>query len=105
MPTWRVTLVRPSGDTTLLPADEQQTLLDSAESHGVRLPHGCRTGACLNCAARLVEGRVSMPPGTALTEAHLADRVFLPCCSVPRSDCRVEVGLALGVLDVPPWTD
>jgi ferredoxin len=86
-------------------ATEDRTVLESAEDAGVHLPAGCRTGACLNCAARLHEGRISMPPGTALQPEHLEQRVFLPCCAVPRSDCVIEVGRALGVLDVAPWTD
>ncbi len=101
MPTWRIEVVGQGQ----FPATESHTLLSSAEAAGRALPHGCRTGACLNCAARLVDGRISMPPGTALTEAHLADHIILPCVAVPRSDCEIEVGQLLGVLAVAPWTD
>ena len=80
-----------------------RTFLEAVEDAGLSIPFGCRYGACLNCAARLLKGRVSMQPGTALDEAHLEARVFLPCVSEPRSDCEIEVGVAMGVLDVAPW--
>jgi ferredoxin len=97
---WRVE-VRNRGVTYEAP--EGRTFLESAEDGGVRLPFGCRYGACLNCAARLVEGHVSMQPGTALRPEHLEARVFLVCCAEPRSDCVIEVGGAMGVLPVSPW--
>lgn len=80
-----------------------RSLLEAAEDAGLRLPFGCRYGACLNCAARLHAGRISMAPGTALGADDLAAQVFLPCVSEPRSHCRIEVGDRMGVLDVPPW--
>jgi ferredoxin len=80
-----------------------RTFLEAAEDAGLRLPFGCRYGACLNCAARLLGGRVSMAPGTSLPADQLAERVFLPCVAEPRSACWIEVGDAMGVLDVAPW--
>lgn len=82
-----------------------ETLLRAAIRHGVALPRGCRVGACLTCAARLVDGHVSMPPGTAMTEAQLADDLFLPCVAVARTDLVIEVGDGVGLLPPLPWTE
>lgn len=49
-------------------------------------------------------GHVAMPPGTALAPEALAARIFLPCVAEARSDCVVEVGERLGLLEVPIWT-
>ncbi len=78
-------------------------VLDAALAAGVPMPFGCRYGSCLNCAARLLAGRVSMSPGTAIGPEALADSVFLPCAAEARSDCTIEIGGALGVLPVEPW--
>jgi len=39
-------------------ASDDETVLEAAESADVSLPFGCRTGACVSCAGRLVEGAV-----------------------------------------------
>lgn len=82
-----------------------QTVLDACEAAGIRVRSGCRYGACRTCAARLVEGRISMPPGTALTERQLQDRYFLPCVARARTDCVIEVSGSSPLLPTRPWTD
>lgn len=58
----------------------QQTLLDLAESQGVNIEFGCRTGSCGTCLTAIKSGRVqhletpgaNVPPGSCL-----------PCVAVP----------------------
>lgn len=89
----------------IVTAEPGQTVLEAMEAAGLRAPSGCRYGACRTCAGRLVEGHLSMPPGTAITDEQLEERYFLACVAVPRTDCRVELGEGRGMLPVLPWTD
>jgi ferredoxin len=82
-----------------------ETLLAAARRAGVRLPWGCGVGACRTCAARLISGRARMPPDTALTSAHLADHLVLPCVAQAASDLEIRVGTKIGLLTPLPWTD
>lgn len=85
--TWR------GGREETVPADEDETVLEAAESAGVAIPFGCRTGACGTCAGRLVEGDAShRRPPRALRSGHLRDGYVLCCIATPETDCRVEVG-------------
>jgi ferredoxin len=86
-------------------AHEGETLLMAATRAGVPLPNGCRVGACLTCAARLHEGHVALPPGSALTPAHLQQNLVLLCIAEARSDLQLEVGERVGLLPPLPWTD
>ncbi len=86
--------VRNRGRQVVRVADDR-FLLGGLEEAGLRLPFGCRFGACLSCAASLVEGRVDHSHGRAfaLREHHERDGYVLLCVSQPRSDCVIDVGL------------
>lgn len=86
-------------------AQPGQTVLGALEAAGLIVRQGCRVGACRTCTARLLDGHISMPPGTALTEAQLQQHYFLPCVAVPRTDCTIELSGREGFLPVLPWTD
>ncbi|ARV62828.1 ferredoxin [Nostocales cyanobacterium HT-58-2] len=72
---------------------ENQYILDAVEAAGLRLPVGCRYGACITCAARLIEGCVDQSKGVSLKPAHEAMGYVLLCVAYPRSDCKFEVGV------------
>ncbi|MCB9682536.1 MAG: 2Fe-2S iron-sulfur cluster binding domain-containing protein [Alphaproteobacteria bacterium] len=107
MPSYRVTLLHRDGAS--FPVGLGQTILDAAELAGVPLLAGCRTGACLTCAARLVVGKVHVPDGTALTQEMVDAHVVLPCVCTVGADCELEVGRPGRTLLHPrhlhPWTD
>jgi ferredoxin-NADP reductase len=56
--------------------DSHKTLLESAESQGVHLEHGCRSGMCGTCRTHLLEGRV--------TGNQLGKSIY-PCTAYPAS--------------------
>src|ERR1041385_4655659 len=87
----QITLV--NRDNITVAVDESEVLLDAMEEAGVRLPYGCRIGACITCAARLLEGRVDQSEGVALKPAQEAMGYVLLCIAHPLSDCRFEVGV------------
>jgi len=89
-------------------AEEHETILEAAERCRIPMDHGCRVGACRTCVARLHGGHVAMPPGTALTEEHIAADLVLPCVARARSAVLLEVHPHLGTAHgAPPlpWTD
>jgi ferredoxin len=59
-------------------AKDRQTLLQFAESQGLKPDYGCRSGACGTCETKLVKGDVDGPEGDA-------DGTILICSSTPMS--------------------
>ncbi|HEY6897432.1 MAG TPA: CDP-6-deoxy-delta-3,4-glucoseen reductase [Rhodocyclaceae bacterium] len=87
---YRVTL-KPSGHQ--YQAADNETLLQSADDAGFKLPYGCRNGACGACKAKVVEGRVALGEfaGNALSAADRDADITLLCCAKPLSDLVLEV--------------
>ena len=88
---YTVTLANRGGRSFEVDADEP--LLHSLEAQGVSLPYGCRYGGCISCAAKLLDGEVDQSAGVALNGRQLTDGYVLLCVALPRSDCRLEVGV------------
>jgi len=86
-----VTLVNRGGRTAAV--REDQSILEAFESLGEALPVGCRYGACVTCAARLVEGQVDQSRGKALKQARKDEGFVLLCIAQPRSACKLLVGV------------
>lgn len=78
---------------TVVEVAEHESILDAVEATGLRLPVGCRYGACITCAARLIEGKVEQSKAVALKPAQAAMGYVLLCVAYPRSDCKFEVGV------------
>lgn len=77
----------------MIAVEENETILDAAESVGIGLPLGCLTGACGTCVGRLIEGDVAhRRPPRALKERRIEGGYVLLCIAEPRSDCRIRVG-------------
>lgn len=72
---------------------EDQYILDAIEKTGLRLPVGCRYGACITCAARLVAGTVNQPQAVGLKPSQAAMGYVLLCIAYPQSDCKFNVGV------------
>jgi ferredoxin-NADP reductase len=56
-----------------------QTLLESAEEHGVGIPSSCRKGLCGTCKTRLVAGMVRMDVEEGLDPESKAQGFVLTC--------------------------
>ena len=68
MKTYKVELINRSNFVVEVAEDEY--ILAAVESAGLRLPVGCRYGACITCAARLVQGKVEQSQAVALKSAQ-----------------------------------
>ena len=74
-------------------AADGSTILEAAETAGIALPYGCRSGNCGSCKGKVREGNVdrgSEDP-LALTEEERAAGFLLLCGAKPRSDAIIEI--------------
>jgi ferredoxin-NADP reductase len=70
-------------------ADLTHTLLEIAESEGVAIASSCRSGVCLTCRTRLVEGDADCQ-SSVLDPDDRAGGFILPCVTWATSDCVLE---------------
>jgi len=96
---------RESTRTEQLPVQTGETILDAADTAGVGLPFGCRTGVCGTCTARLLDGEITHErPPRALKQRHRDNGYLLTCIATPSTDLRLEVGGDVhGDLVANPW--
>jgi ferredoxin-NADP reductase len=87
VPTFSVEFVR-SGRTITCTAD--QYVLDAALAAGMHLPLSCSQGMCGTCKATLLEGTVDMKHNGGIRPKEIAANKFLPCCSKPLSNLRID---------------
>jgi naphthalene 1,2-dioxygenase ferredoxin reductase component len=69
----------------------RETILDAFLREGVPISHGCRSGTCGACKARLVRGDVELASHSiyALTERDRADGLVLTCRAYARSEGEI----------------
>ena len=58
--------------------DEEDTILEIAEQEGIKLPSGCRMGACGSCKVALLEGTVNYDDEPECEPGHLFTCVAKP---------------------------
>ncbi|AKJ28221.1 2Fe-2S iron-sulfur cluster-binding protein [Caldimonas brevitalea] len=74
------------------PAAASQTLLQSAQAAGIRLPSSCRNGTCRACICKMHRGHVTYRiewPGLSADEKR--EGYILPCVAHPASALEIEV--------------
>ncbi|MDT4889845.1 NADPH oxidoreductase [compost metagenome] len=72
-----------------LPGNSAVNLLEQAEAHGLRPPHGCRQGICTGCTCQLLAGGVR-----DLRTGGLSHGPGLPirlCVSAPLGDVELDL--------------
>lgn len=73
------------GEKHMIPIDEDMTILEGIEEHGLEVLYSCRAGVCVTCAAKIHEGKID--PGFASITEDLKNEGYVLCCSAyPRSD-------------------
>lgn len=79
------------GKTTTLEVPPGENILSVAIDAGMDVPHDCKLGVCMNCAARLVSGTVDQSAGMLSDDVKDKGYVLL-CIAIPESeDVSVEV--------------
>ena len=67
------------------------TILKSAQLHGITLPYSCNTGRCGTCTARCTKGSVKMSNNEVLTDKDLQEGLVLTCTGYAGSDVNIEL--------------
>lgn len=76
-------------DGQLFQGNNQATLLEQAETAGIKMDYSCRAGFCGACKVTVKSGEVEQPEVPALSSQERAEGKVLACCCVPRSDLEI----------------
>lgn len=74
------------GETYDLVVGENQSILQAALQHGIKLPYSCRDGICSACTAFCKNGKVEMVKNDVLTDLDLSLGLVLTCTGHPVGD-------------------
>jgi CDP-4-dehydro-6-deoxyglucose reductase len=94
-------VVQPSGH--VFEAEPSETLLDAGLRAGLNLDHGCATGGCGDCRARLIDGQTTpvRHADFAFSERERRDGAFLLCSHRATSDLVIEAHESSGPAEMP----
>lgn len=91
MKTYQIELL--NRDSFTLEIAEDRYILEAVEQAGLPLPVGCRYGACITCAAKLISGKVDQLQAVCLKPEQIKAGYVLLCIAHARSHCQFEVGV------------
>ena len=96
---YQVTL-KTSGKQFTVTQDE--TLLEAALRQGIKLPYGCKNGACGSCKGKVLEGQIrhGQHSESALSKIDETAGGILFCCSHPQTDLLIEAREVQGAGDI-----
>jgi len=87
---YTVTLVNEAeGLNTTVEVWGDEYILDAAEQEDVQLPYGCRTGACVACTGKIINGSVDQSDHSFLKQKELEAGFVLTCRAYAASDCVI----------------
>ena len=76
------------GSVRSIQVSEDEFVLDAAEMQGEELPYSCRSGGCLTCTAKLLEGEAHMSEEQyGLEDEDIQQGFRLLCCTKVSSAC------------------
>ena len=75
-----------NGETHVITAGENQSVLQAALQNNIPLPYSCRIGICSSCTARCTRGKVNVIANEVLTDAELNQGWVLTCTGYAVTD-------------------
>jgi ferredoxin len=78
---------------------DSEYILDAADDQGINLPYSCRSGQCISCVGKIIEGKVEQDH-SFLKPKELEAGFILTCKSYPRSDCVIMTDQEDALLDL-----
>ncbi len=73
------------GDTISVEPKEDETILEAFLRSGESPPYSCMEGTCIACQCKVVEGLVSMPQGSFISDEDIEEGLVLSCQAQIRS--------------------
>jgi ferredoxin len=89
MTSFRIELIR-DGQSQVIEADANRSILESAELAGLELPFSCRAGVCNTCVGRVQLGQIEQDEVANLPPERLDEGFCLLCVAYPRSQLIIE---------------
>lgn len=83
---YTATVHSPEGETLIFGVREGESVCEAADRAGIELPSSCRSGGCLVCCGRLLEGEVVMGEQYVLEDPDIDEGFRLLCCTRLRAD-------------------
>lgn len=74
-------------------AEADETIVEAASRQGIAFPFSCHSGTCGTCKSLLKQGEVQFLDYSrfTLTDDERAAGRILACCTIPQSDCALEL--------------
>lgn len=91
---FKVALNFEDGVTRVIECNDDETVLDAAYRHHVKLPMDCSDGVCGTCKGSCKQGQYDLGDeyvDEALTDDEAADGLILTCQMLPQSDVVVSI--------------
>ena len=70
---------------------EDEYILEAGEEAGLNLPYDCRSGTCVTCAQKCLEGEIDQDLAFALDDEDEEKGLRLICIGSPLSDVVLDV--------------
>lgn len=87
-----------TGEENTICVSEDEYIYDAAELEGIELPASCRSGSCITCVSKVVNGDVEHDH-SILSDAEEDAGFMLTCCAYARSNCTILVNQEDELLD------
>ena len=69
---------------------ENEYILEGAEDAGLTLPYDCRSGTCVTCIQKCLEGEIDQDMAFAIGDEELEKGLRLICIGSPLSDVVLD---------------
>ncbi len=86
-----ITVRYSDGTCKTMAVQQDQSILEAAEEHGIAIVNECQSGICGTCVATCVAGDYEMGRTEGLSEVERDARKVLTCQTFAKSDCVISV--------------